>query len=73
MTTNTLQHDIAALRFIARTLSRYVTLSEQSFEGYKPAFDYGDLLTAEKLSYKLLQSAEWRDYIENIDFDRIRT
>ena len=66
MTTNTLQHDIASLRFIARTLARYVTLSEQSFEGYEPVIDYGDLLCAEKLSNKLLQGAEFQRLVEQL-------
>ena len=54
------------LDFIARTLARYITLSEQSFEDYKPHIDYGDLRCAKRFASELYRDCnfkQWRDSI----------
>ena len=54
------------LDFIARTLARYITLSEQSFEGYKPAIDYGDLRCAERFATKLYRDCNFKQWCDSI-------
>jgi hypothetical protein len=54
------------LDFIARTLARYIALSEQSFYGYKPSVDYANLRYAKQLAAELYRDCniqQWRDSI----------
>lgn len=54
------------LDFIARTLARYITLSEQSFYGYRPSVDYANLRYAGRLASELCRDCniqKWRDSI----------